>query len=112
MNNLSTFHEEARPEMDNLLRDYFRAEMPHPWPTFEAPKAARQKRPATFWSRYSGRLALAACVALLVASYLALSGFFVTPHTGTGLQPGAPDIAKKDSGKKAVIDMPPDGQMP
>ena len=108
MNNLSTFNDEARPEMDDLLRDYFRAELPHPWPTFTAPKPRRVKRPASVWSRYSGRLALAACIALMVAGYLALSGFFATPESGSRLQPGAPNMATKEKGSKANIENPPE----
>lgn len=82
MNNLCSLpNDEARPETDVLLHDYFKAELPHAWPTFKTPRPARIKQPASFWSRYSGRLALAACVALLVAGYLTLGGFF--PHSQT-----------------------------
>jgi hypothetical protein len=112
MNNLATFNDEARPEMDDLLHDYFHAELPNPWPTFKAPTVTWLKRPATIWSRYSGRVALAACVALLVGGYLALSGFFVAPDAGTGLQPVTPNVAKKDKGSKVNIEIPPDGPMP
>jgi hypothetical protein len=112
MNNLSTYHDEARPEMDDMLRDFFRAEMPHPWPTFTTPKPLRLKRPATLWSRYAGRLALAACVGLLVAGYLGLSGYFVTPDAGTGLQQGAPMIGHKEKGSKVNIETPPDVPTP
>ena len=76
MNNISTqIDEEARPEMDDLLHDYFQSEMPKPWPTFKAPKALRTKPPVSLWSRYSGRLAIAACIAALVAGYLTLGAF-------------------------------------
>lgn len=65
--------QDDRPEVDQLLQDYFQAEMPKPWPQFKAPRAAR---PQTTWARYSGRMALAACVSLLVAGYLMLGGAF------------------------------------
>jgi hypothetical protein len=81
MSNLITPPEEARPEVDALLRDYFESEMPRPWPAFKAPVT---KAPG--WSRYSGRLALAASVALLVAGYLTLAGFFPKQPTPTGVE--------------------------
>jgi len=76
---------DARPDVDGLLRDYFEAEMPQPWPAFKAPKQTRGKRPVSSWSRYSSRVALAACVALLVAGYMALAGFFPTRTPTNGV---------------------------
>src|ERR1700687_6229364 len=97
MNNLSTLkNDEARPEMDDLLHDYFQTEMPHPWPTFKTPKAMRTKKTASFWSRYCGRLALAACVALLVAGYLTLGGFFARTQTSTGVTNQTEEIGQKE----------------
>jgi hypothetical protein len=100
MNNTATLNGEARPEMDDLLHDYFQAEMPHPWPTFKAPKPMRMKTPASFWSRYSGRLALAACVALMVAGYLSLGGFFPRSQEPTGLQKATEDVGIREKGAK------------
>src|SRR5437667_10780783 len=95
MSNLATIpNEEARPEMDNLLHDYFQAEMPHPWPTFQAPRPMRLKTPASFWSRTGGRLALAGSIALLVLGYLALGAFF--PRSQTGLEKATDDIGLKE----------------
>jgi hypothetical protein len=97
MNSLSTLpDEEARPEMDDLLHDYFQAEMPRPWPRFNAPKPTRSKHTMSFWSRYSGRVALAACIALFAAGYLTLGGFFSGSQTTSGLEHVAPDTAMKD----------------
>jgi hypothetical protein len=98
MNNICSLpNDEARPETEVLLHDYFQAELPHAWPTFKTPKAARKKQPASFWSRYSGRLALAACVALLVAGYLTLGSFFRRSQAPYGgLEQVAPSIGMKD----------------
>jgi hypothetical protein len=96
-------NEEARPEMDDLLRDYFQAELPHPWPAFKAPAVAQLKTPASFWSRTGGRLALAGTVAVLVFGYLALGTFFPRTKAPTGVDPAAPDAARGfDKPKKPI----------
>jgi len=103
MNNLCSLpNDEARPETDVLLHDYFQAELPHSWPTFKTPKPARIKQPVSFWSRYSGRLALAACVALLVAGYLTLGGFFPRSQAPTGVQE-MQNIGQREKGPKTVV---------
>lgn len=103
MSNMTTLpHDEARPEMDDLLHVYFQAEMPKPWPPFKTPKPARLKRPVPFWSRYAGRLALAACIALLVASYLTLAGYFPRSQAPTGVERQGGVIGHLDKGKKAA----------
>ncbi len=103
MSNVMLENDEARPEIDHLLHGYFQAEMPHPWPAFAMPKAMRTKRPVSFWSRYGGRVALAASVALLVASYLALAGFFPRLQTPTGVEPQTGDIGLKDPKSKTPM---------
>ena len=97
MSNVS--NEEARPEMDDLLHRYFQAEMPHPWPTFKAPRATAMKPTASMRSRYSGRMALAACIALLVAGYLTLGGYFPRSQTPTGVQE-LQNIGQREKGRK------------
>ena len=98
MNNISTLkNDEARPDMDVMLHDYFQAALPHPWPTFKPPSTTRTRRPAPVWARYAGRMALAACVALLIAGYLTLSGYFPRPHTPSGVVP-LHNIGMKDKG--------------
>jgi hypothetical protein len=76
--------EEPAQEVDALLSAFFRAEMPDPWPTFQAPAPPvvplPPRRPPT-WPRWRSRLALAASVALLVLSALALPGK-LAPTTG------------------------------
>lgn len=79
MNNVThRKNEDTHPEVDGLLRDFFRAEMPHPWPALNVPRTTspRIRRVGSFWGGTSARLALAACVTLLVAGYLTLSAFF------------------------------------
>ncbi len=97
-NIIASPHDESRPELDDLLREYFHAEMPHPWPGFKAPSAGRAKRSGSVWSRYAGRVALAACVALLVAGYLAVAGYFPGTNESNRLEQVIPNIATKDQG--------------
>jgi RNA polymerase sigma-70 factor, ECF subfamily len=101
MTNLSTRPQESRPEVDALLRDYFESEMPRPWPAFKAPIT----KPVS-WSRYTGRLALAASVALLVAGYLTLAGFFPRTQSPTGIDHIGGPIGKRDKGPNVVVPAP------
>lgn len=87
MNSTSEKHDEARPDVDRLLHGYFQAETPHPWPRFRAPVTLRANEPAPAWSRYSGRMAMAVCVAILVGGYIALSGYFPRPVANEGTTP-------------------------
>jgi hypothetical protein len=97
MNHLSTItNEEGRPEVDSLLREFFQAEMPHPWPALSVPRSARPARDTSVRSRYTGRLALAACIAVLVAGYLTLSGSFPRQQSSTGVETVSPDIGSKE----------------
>ncbi|HZZ80768.1 MAG TPA: hypothetical protein VFE62_19860 [Gemmataceae bacterium] len=96
-------NEEVRPEMDDLLHDYFKAELPNPFPAFQAPLPARTRRPASIWSRYSGRIALAACIAALAAGYVSLAGFFPRLNNATGIEQVVPNIAHKEKGGKIVV---------
>jgi hypothetical protein len=106
MSNVMLENEEARPEIDGLLHGYFRTEMPSPWPAFQIPRPMRTKRPASFWSRYGGRLALAASIALLVASYLALAGFFPRLQAPTGVEREMNDIGHIEKGTKTKVPTP------
>ncbi len=62
-------------DLDGLLRAYFQAEMPDPWPSFEAPAPRngvlpfRRPKPSRF-TQWRSRLALAASVLLLIGSAL------------------------------------------
>src|SRR5438105_15021813 len=66
-------------DLDGLLRAYFQAEMPDPWPSFEAPAPRngflppRRPQPRRF-ALWRSRLALAASILLLIAGALFLFG--------------------------------------
>ena len=84
-------------EVDGALRQYFRSAMPEPWPA--APRVAEEKttpepRRLTLvrFFRVPVRLAVAACVALLVIGYLALQSWFPDPQPVTGPQVDSPAI--------------------
>jgi len=68
--------------IDQLLRDFFRAEMPNPWPAppvFTAgakPQTIKMVRPARKPNPARRYLALAAAVALFFVGYLGLSAIF------------------------------------
>ncbi len=112
MNNMVT-NRENRPEMDDLLHNYFQAEMPHPWPAFQAPRQARTKTPVSVWSRYSGRIALAACITLLAAGYLTLAGYFPHTQSANGVLDVGPNIGLlKKEGKAAVPNVQHDEALP
>ena len=68
--------------LDHLLRAYFQAEMPEPWPALKAPAAVkkivpgRPARPVRKAGRglWRSRLALAASIVLLIAGLVLLGG--------------------------------------
>jgi hypothetical protein len=80
---------------DGLLRAFFRAELPQPWPAFRRPddrdRAATPARPRS-WTAARSRLALAATVAVLLLGTLLLSGQFhgSTPATRYGTPAAKP----------------------
>jgi hypothetical protein len=77
--------------IDDTLRDFYRSEMPDPWPTMRAPARTlpmpkRSSRPV--WLRSLSRLAVAASIALLLIGYLALASLFPRDSAGrTGVNP-------------------------
>jgi hypothetical protein len=80
---LSTGEGPAPDDLEAILRAYFRAEVPDPWPAPPLTRAAaRDARPGPA-GRGPGRsrLALAASVALLVAGSLAISSRTPTHET-------------------------------
>lgn len=100
MNDVLAKSDESRPDVDELLRDYFHAEMPKPWPAFHAPKTTRTRSGDAFWSDSTARFALAACITLLVGGYWALSGFVPTTTSPTGVIPQTQDIGQKPKHKE------------
>jgi len=63
-------------DLDGLLRAFFRAEMPHPWPDLEAPAfTSVPSARLAFWRGIKrSHLALAASVALLIGGSLLFNG--------------------------------------
>jgi hypothetical protein len=79
-------------ELDPLLRRFFQAQMPSPWPDCPVPdEPARAvvvpEKPASSWlelsQRFASRLALALSLLLLVGAAWSLSGAFLTPPAPT-----------------------------
>jgi hypothetical protein len=70
-------------EVDALLRRFFRAQMPSPWPTFQPPAEPRVLSPVVRpdrWGQVRSRFALAAAIALLVLGSFVLSGLSPSPR--------------------------------
>jgi hypothetical protein len=102
-------HRSGQPpeEVDRLLRDFFREEMPRPWPKMARPEE-RPARPTPArpdrWPGLRRQLGVAASVGLVLVGYLALARSFpgtvatpspaINPQTQTGsnkdLVPKAP----------------------
>jgi hypothetical protein len=61
-------------DVDGVLRAYFKAQMPAPWPALKAPVVAIEATKG--WPMLRSRLALAASVALLALGLSFLSGAF------------------------------------
>jgi hypothetical protein len=78
-------------DLDRLLRDYFRSEMPEPWPAPQMParlavvpaRAGRSR-----WGLFRSRFALAASVALLLLAQWFLAGRFHSEPGDPGLRDG------------------------
>ena len=90
----------SEDELDGLLRAFYTAELPNPWPSFEAPDERNViLPPRPFGKRFPlwrTRLAWAACVAFLVAGPLALSTYLSgtnTPTTAKGTEAADVDSA-------------------
>jgi hypothetical protein len=87
-NPLRTQH---HPDVDGLLRDFFRAEMPTTWPRLQLPAPA----PVASRSPWRLRFALAASVALVLTSYLGLAGQFPRPSASRALELNGPVIGNR-----------------
>jgi hypothetical protein len=114
--NTLEFRNGQSPEkIEVLLRSFFRAEMPDPWPVMKAPveEPFRQPTAPRRWTGLRSRLALAASVALLVlGSWLfghtadysvppsSLSGDGATASPVRPYQPGFKITPPKSNGNK------------
>lgn len=76
-------------ELDELLRRFFRSQLPQPWPALRLPASEHPRWPALGRSLARSRWALAASVALLLLSSLLLPSRFtsnVSSENGPGDQ--------------------------
>jgi hypothetical protein len=67
--------------VDRLLCEFYRTEMPDPWPGLALPTQAPLRRPAQRFARNFFRFALAASVVIALAAYWGVAGMF--PHGAT-----------------------------
>jgi hypothetical protein len=90
-------------ELDGMLRSFFRAEVPDPWPTMKAPPAVVkfEKPRRSTWLRIGPRLAIAASVGLLLVGYLALGSIFPKHQANDGLNNG-PTIGSNNNRPRRV----------
>ncbi len=76
MNDMSSRAADAPTEIDRLLRDFYRAQMPKPWPRPRLRRPASVPSRAPRFSRNRLRLALAASVVLALLAYWTVAGMF------------------------------------
>jgi len=93
-------------EVDRLLREFYQAEMPYPWPQVRVPATVPFRRPAARYSRSFRRLAIAAAVVLALVAYWSVAGFF--PREGpSGTGPNGPEIGKGINHRAPVQQLSP-----
>jgi hypothetical protein len=100
-------------EIDGLLRAFYRAQLPHPWPAWKAPAAPSRTtpvRPAPRPALWRSRFALAASVALLALSSLFLPGKAPREPQSPARPSLGPGSAKRDKVKSSLsLEQPKDG---
>ena len=85
----------APRDVDALLRDFFRAELPEPWPAPDLPPVRQTRRAAPWWQS-SFRLTLAASVLFALLGYLTLAGLFPGDAPSRALVPTSTIASKPD----------------
>jgi hypothetical protein len=100
------FPDRPADDLDRLLHNFFRAEMPEPWPAWSPPQA-KPERPNVA-ARLRGpalrrRLVLAASVAVLLVGYLMLARAFPGSSDRSPAQVGAEHIGSRPNVPKAGI---------
>lgn len=90
-------------DLDSLLRAYFRAEMPAPWPAFRAPAKARllpfRGKATPALPAWAGRVALVAASLLLLAAMALMP----RPHSTAADHVGPlPTIGPSSAGRRIV----------
>jgi hypothetical protein len=102
-------------ELDALLHDFFRSELPAPWPAPPLPAPRAVRRPVLPWYRTPSRLALAASLLLALAGFWTLDRVFPTDTAappGPSLNTGANNIAKGPRDHPVqVLPLRPGGQV-
>src|SRR5262249_29702899 len=90
-------------ELEGMLRSFFRAEVPDPWPTMKFPEPAVKlhKPRRSTWLRIGPRLAIAASVAFLLIGYLALGSIF-PKHQADGVNNGGRTIGSNNNRPRRV----------
>jgi len=90
-----------RDGVDAALSDFFKSEVPNPWPALQLPEAEKSASPLPFRrpvrSLLRSRLALAATILLMLLGSLFLASNFAMPprpEEGTGIS--APDRPGKN----------------
>jgi hypothetical protein len=89
-------HINRHDDIDEQLRDYFTSELPDPWPACPTPYE-RPARPTLFSAT---RWVVAASIALLLAGYLMLAGFFPRETSRLDQNPGRDIGMKKGVGQQ------------
>ena len=81
----------ALMDVDRLLRDFYRSEMPDPWPALRLPNRAPARHTPPRFERSLFRLALAASVVLGLLAFWSVADLFPkegTPGTPSGFEMG------------------------
>ena len=106
--NTLSFRSGGAPEdLEGLLRNFFRSEMPEPWPTMKAPVVKAPQAPARSagrWAPVRRRLALAASVGFLMVGSWCLSAR-LDHFTPSSIEP-APNGSGSANGKRIFEKQP------